>query len=236
LKPWAACKTQLHISESSPASKYVAPSSILLTFQYKNAAHLRYTRLVAKIYVAAIQDITTSVAQGRTAPKSIERGDGIRLTPVNASTSQTRHYDVTRTLSNAVQLTYFSKLLSYCDKHGMLFFYLDQLQMYAVRDHSRIITSSKGTVLSMFVLMCMNILILSWHNTNWITNFVNCWNKYKILSNYEQSRHWSRIAPWFRCSFPCFGMLQVREDELSVTAQIVRWHCAVAHLTLREHW
>jgi len=48
----------------------------------------------------------------------------------------------------------------------MLFFYLDQLQMYAVRDHSRIITSSKGTVLSMFVLMCMNILILSWHNTN----------------------------------------------------------------------
>jgi len=42
------------------------------------------------------------------------------------------------------------------------------------------------------------------------------YNKYTILSNYEQNTHFIRIAPCFRGSFRCFGMLQVRENEISL--------------------
>jgi len=40
--------------------------------------------------------------------------------------------------------------------------------------------------------------------------------KYTILSKYEQNTHFIQIAPCFRCSFHCFGMLQVRENEISL--------------------
>jgi len=37
-----------------------------------------------------------------------------------------------------------------------------------------------------------------------------------ILSQYEQNTHFIQIAPFFRYSFHCFGMLQVRENEISL--------------------
>jgi len=37
-----------------------------------------------------------------------------------------------------------------------------------------------------------------------------------MLSKYEQNTHFIQIAPCFRGSFPCFGMLQVRENEISL--------------------
>ena len=40
--------------------------------------------------------------------------------------------------------------------------------------------------------------------------------KYAILSKYEQNTHFIQIAPRFRWSFHCFGMLQVRENEISL--------------------
>jgi len=42
------------------------------------------------------------------------------------------------------------------------------------------------------------------------------YNKYTILTNYEQNTHFIQIAPCFRGSFHCFGMLQVRENEISL--------------------
>jgi len=42
------------------------------------------------------------------------------------------------------------------------------------------------------------------------------YNKCTILSNYEQNTHFIQIAPCFRGSFHCFGMLQVRENEISL--------------------
>jgi len=42
------------------------------------------------------------------------------------------------------------------------------------------------------------------------------YNKYTILSKYEQNPHFIEIAPCFRWSFPCLGMLQVRENEISL--------------------
>jgi len=42
------------------------------------------------------------------------------------------------------------------------------------------------------------------------------YNKYTILSNYEQNTHFIQIAPCFLCSFQCFEMLQVRENEISL--------------------
>ena len=40
--------------------------------------------------------------------------------------------------------------------------------------------------------------------------------KYTILSKYEQNTHFIQIAPYFRWSFHCFGMLQARENEISL--------------------
>ena len=40
--------------------------------------------------------------------------------------------------------------------------------------------------------------------------------KYTILSKYEQNTHFIQIAPCFRWSLPCFGILQVRENEISL--------------------
>jgi len=40
--------------------------------------------------------------------------------------------------------------------------------------------------------------------------------KYTILSKCEQNTHFIQIASCFRWSFPCFGMLQVRENEISL--------------------
>jgi len=40
--------------------------------------------------------------------------------------------------------------------------------------------------------------------------------KYTILSKYEQNTHFIQIAPCFQWSFHCFGMLQVRENEISL--------------------
>ena len=40
--------------------------------------------------------------------------------------------------------------------------------------------------------------------------------KYTILSKYEQNTHFIQIAPCFQRSFHCFGMLQVRENEISL--------------------
>jgi len=40
------------------------------------------------------------------------------------------------------------------------------------------------------------------------------YNKYTTLLNYEQNTHFIQIAPCFRGSFHCFGMLQVRENEI----------------------
>jgi len=42
------------------------------------------------------------------------------------------------------------------------------------------------------------------------------YNKYTILSNYEQNTHSNQIAPCFRSSFHCFGILQVRGNEISL--------------------
>jgi len=46
--------------------------------------------------------------------------------------------------------------------------------------------------------------------------FCELYKKYIILSKYEQNTHFIQIAPCFRCSFHCFGMLQVRENEISL--------------------
>jgi len=42
------------------------------------------------------------------------------------------------------------------------------------------------------------------------------YNKYTILSKYEQNTRFIQISPCFRGSFYCFGMLQVRENEISL--------------------
>jgi len=44
------------------------------------------------------------------------------------------------------------------------------------------------------------------------------YNKYAILSKYEQNTHFIQIAPCFRWSFHCFGMFfwKVRENEISL--------------------
>jgi len=42
------------------------------------------------------------------------------------------------------------------------------------------------------------------------------YNKYAILSKYEQTTHFIEIAPCLQCNFHCFGMLQVRENEISL--------------------
>jgi len=42
------------------------------------------------------------------------------------------------------------------------------------------------------------------------------YNKYTILSKYEQNTHFIQIAPCFRWSFHCFGMFRVRENEISL--------------------
>jgi len=42
------------------------------------------------------------------------------------------------------------------------------------------------------------------------------YNKYTILSKYEQNTHFIQIAPCFRWSFHCFEKLQVRENEISL--------------------
>jgi len=65
-----------------------------------------------------------------------------------------------------------------------------------------------------FVLVSMIILGLSKWSFQWITNFVNY--IFTILSKYEQNTHFIKIAPCFRWSFHCFGMLQVRENEISL--------------------
>jgi len=39
--------------------------------------------------------------------------------------------------------------------------------------------------------------------------------KYTVLSKYEQNT-FIEIAPCFRWSFHCFGMLQMRENEISL--------------------
>ena len=40
--------------------------------------------------------------------------------------------------------------------------------------------------------------------------------KYTILSKCEHNTHFIQIAPCFRWSFHCFGMLQVRENGISL--------------------
>jgi len=40
--------------------------------------------------------------------------------------------------------------------------------------------------------------------------------KYTILSKFVQNTHFIQIAPCRRGSFHCFGMLQVRENEISL--------------------
>jgi len=47
-------------------------------------------------------------------------------------------------------------------------------------------------------------------------NYTLCelYNKYTILSKYEQNTHFIQIAPCFRWSLYCFGMFQVRENEI----------------------
>ena len=40
--------------------------------------------------------------------------------------------------------------------------------------------------------------------------------KYTILLKYEQNTYFIQIAPCFRWCFHCFGMLQVRENEISL--------------------
>jgi len=42
------------------------------------------------------------------------------------------------------------------------------------------------------------------------------YNKYTILSKYEQNTHFIQISPCFRWSFHCFGMLQVHKKEISL--------------------
>jgi len=60
-----------------------------------------------------------------------------------------------------------------------------------------------------------DILGLSKWSFQWITNFVNFIIN-KQSSNYEHNTHFIRIAPCFWDSFHCFGMLQVRENEISL--------------------
>jgi len=52
------------------------------------------------------------------------------------------------------------------------------------------------------------------------------YNKYTILSKYEQNTHFIQIAPCFRRGFYCFGMLQ----EWNFTAQQFWWFWVFAHL------
>jgi len=54
---------------------------------------------------------------------------------------------------------------------------------------------------------------------------VNYWNKYKILSTYEQNTYLIEIAFLALLFFQCFGMLQVRR---------VRFHCANGLVVLRS--
>jgi len=42
------------------------------------------------------------------------------------------------------------------------------------------------------------------------------YNKYTILLKYEQNTHFIQIAPCFRGTFHCSGILQVRENEISL--------------------
>ena len=42
------------------------------------------------------------------------------------------------------------------------------------------------------------------------------YKKYTILSKYEQNTRFIQIASCFRGSFFCFGMLQVRKNEISL--------------------
>ena len=60
-----------------------------------------------------------------------------------------------------------------------------------------------------------DILGLSKWSFQWITNFVNYITNIQP-SNYEQNTHFIRIAPCFWGSFHWFGMLQVRENEISL--------------------
>ena len=60
-----------------------------------------------------------------------------------------------------------------------------------------------------------DILGLSKWSFQWIKH-CELYNKYKILSKYEQNTHFIQIAPCFRGSFHYFEMLQVRENEISL--------------------
>jgi len=78
-----------------------------------------------------------------------------------------------------------------------------------------------------------DILGLSKWSFQWITNFVNYTINihYQItnkLSNYEQNTHFIQIAPCFQGSFHWFGMLQVRENEISLRNSW--WSWVFAHL------
>ena len=42
------------------------------------------------------------------------------------------------------------------------------------------------------------------------------YNKCTSFSKYEQNTHFIQICSCFRGSFRCFGMLQVRENEISL--------------------
>ena len=46
--------------------------------------------------------------------------------------------------------------------------------------------------------------------------FCELYNKCIILSKYEQNTYFIQIAPCFRWRFHCFGMLQMRENEISL--------------------
>jgi len=59
------------------------------------------------------------------------------------------------------------------------------------------------------------ILGLSKWSFQWIAN-CELHIKYTILSKYEQNTHFIQIAPCFRWSFHSFGMLHVRENEISL--------------------
>ena len=90
-----------------------------------------------------------------------------------------------------------------------------------------------------------DILGLSKWSFQWITNFVNYAINihYQItnkLSNYEQNTHFIQIAPCFQGSFHWFGMLQVRENEISLRNSSVgpRYLCALEGtlLTMQCKW
>jgi len=40
--------------------------------------------------------------------------------------------------------------------------------------------------------------------------------EYTLLSKYEQNAHFIQIPPCFRWNFHCFGMFEVRENEISL--------------------